>query len=80
MYEGQQTVQIVILLVAFMAVPVLLIAKPFILSRRQKKSHGDEGMPLGAVGSIVVLRLCVCLPAVHACACVFVPTCLHRSL
>ena len=42
LYGGQPAVQNVLLLVALVSVPVLLLAKPYFLSR-QSHSHGEDG-------------------------------------
>lgn len=52
-YEGQPFIQNILLLVAFASVPILLLAKPYFLSRQQSgiehvshavdEEHGDEG-------------------------------------
>jgi len=42
MYEGQPGIQNVLLIVAFLSVPILLLAKPYFLSKQAGESHGDE--------------------------------------
>merc|ERR1712157_124693 len=45
MFEGQDTLQNILLLIAFISVPVLLFAKPYIIHKRQKAArlaHADD--------------------------------------
>jgi len=40
MYEGQQGTQLILLLLALFSVPVLLVAKPYFLSKEMEAAHG----------------------------------------
>jgi len=42
-YAGQAQVQNILLIIAFASVPVLLLAKPYFLSRDQANAHHDDG-------------------------------------
>jgi len=42
LYEGQDEIQNMLLIVAFLSVPILLLAKPYFLSRQAPAHHGDE--------------------------------------
>mmetsp|Transcript_28316 Transcript_28316/g.41830 ORF Transcript_28316/g.41830 Transcript_28316/m.41830 type:complete len:879 (-) Transcript_28316:72-2708(-) len=44
-YEGQAKVQVVLLIIAFASVPILLLAKPYLLSQQSHApiTHADEG-------------------------------------
>jgi len=57
MYEGQGAVQIVVLLLAFATVPIMLAAKPYLLSKQyaaEKAAEGERKRLADAAGAGVV--------------------------
>jgi len=56
MYDNQKTIQLMLLLLALFSVPVLLLAKPYFLSKEMEAAHGhgDEEDEEHGFGEIVI--------------------------